>query len=601
MISASNLSAQVGEHEGCVFVDFEDILGSSPTDGMTIADQFYDKYGVRFRLEDGSSPVLARVGPPATAFSSAWGSDTPAPSEDIGQYFITDNGTLQGLQAIPLIVTFDFPLDSLGGCILDLDFGEEFRIDALDENGDILERYVFRAGDPNTGDGIATCFGYNMEGCEGSIYGLRFSGTRTTPGGFGLGMDNFSFCFTGIDIINNIDVDVTQLSCDETAIELTNKGSDNYMYSLDDITYVDSSSFVIDGPGIYTIYVVNEDGCKADFDVNVENRGPLMLEVQGLGHTTCGETNGTLDISSNASSATYYLEGYPPQENGLFSNLPAGTYQLIIEDEIGCRDTTSITIDPSSDIELQILSQIDENCLLGNGSITVEGSSGSSDPLSYGLSLTDLQSSGTFEQLSAGNYQVFATDGAGCTKSIDVTLQNGGNIILNYLTTTPIDCDTDGGTLTISASGGIGELTYSIGGVATNDPQIIGLPQGNQELIVTDEEGCELIEPFDIGGPQCPIMLPNIIDATSNDIQQYFLLKTNPRYDVEVINYMIFDRWGNLVHKSGGWTIHEGKDWWWDGTFAGKPVEPGVYAYKIDVRHANGQGETLTGDLTVIR
>jgi hypothetical protein len=52
----------------CTPIDFETVPGSTPTEGLLIADQFKSSQGVEFRLETGGSPRLAAVGRPATAF-----------------------------------------------------------------------------------------------------------------------------------------------------------------------------------------------------------------------------------------------------------------------------------------------------------------------------------------------------------------------------------------------------------------------------------------------------------------------------------------------------------------------------------------------------
>lgn len=62
-----------------------------------------------------------------------YGSDTPAPNQNIGTFFITDDGKLLGLGSIPLIVRFNNPVDSVSAIILDMDFDETFTVEARDE------------------------------------------------------------------------------------------------------------------------------------------------------------------------------------------------------------------------------------------------------------------------------------------------------------------------------------------------------------------------------------------------------------------------------------------------------------------------------------
>jgi Thrombospondin type 3 repeat len=172
----------------CQLVDFECIpLQGPPTDGQVISDQYESTLGFTFSLENGESPHIAAVGAPATAFEP---NDTPVDAEAIGSFFLTDDGVLQGLEAVPLIVTYSTPTAEAGGVVLDMDFDEQFTIEARDASGAVLESIVIHAGDPMTGDGVATP--WTISRASADIHSIRFMGTRMASGLFGLGFDNFS-------------------------------------------------------------------------------------------------------------------------------------------------------------------------------------------------------------------------------------------------------------------------------------------------------------------------------------------------------------------------------------------------------------------------
>ena len=178
-------------------IDFETIPGGTPSEGLVISNQFQATEGVIFRLEDGTSPVLAEVGSPLTAFTGPpnnTGNDTPASGQNIGRFFLTDDGVLSSSLVSPaLIVTYDIPTAAASGVILDIDFNETFLIEAKDINGSVLETITITAGDPNTGDGIATFWSFDRT--LNDIVSIRFKGSRTQAGGFGLGFDNFNARF----------------------------------------------------------------------------------------------------------------------------------------------------------------------------------------------------------------------------------------------------------------------------------------------------------------------------------------------------------------------------------------------------------------------
>ncbi|NNE16452.1 MAG: hypothetical protein HKN51_15835, partial [Saprospiraceae bacterium] len=262
------LNAQV--ENGCISIDFESFPNQTPTAGLVLSDQYKDAFGLSFSLETGGFPVLADVGGAAAeAFGSAWGNDTPRPSVDIGKFFLTDDGQLSGLTSPAIILDFEVPIDSFAGCILDMDFEEFFIIQALDEFGTVILEERIDAGDPGTGDGQLTCWGFNLPGCEGSIYSIKYAGFRpeTSPGAFGLGMDYFSFCYSGLQI----DTETTPVTCDELgSINIFSTTDELYEYSLDGSNYSLNGSFDQLDEGVQTIYVKDSEDCTTTVDVNVE-------------------------------------------------------------------------------------------------------------------------------------------------------------------------------------------------------------------------------------------------------------------------------------------------------------------------------------------
>ena len=262
------LNAQV--ENGCISIDFETVPDGTPVSGVELSDQYKDEFGLSFRLEGGGFPVLADVGgDPAEAFGSQWGNDTPAPGVDIGQFFLTDDGQLAGLTSPPIILDFEIPIDSFAGCILDMDFQEFFIIQALDQSGNIILEERFDAGDPDTGDGQLTCWGFNLPGCEGSIYSIRYAGFRpdSSPGAFGLGMDFFSFCYSGLQI----DTETTPVTCNELgSINIFSTTGEIYEYSLDGTLFSLNGFFDQLDQGVQTIYVRDNENCVTTVDVIVE-------------------------------------------------------------------------------------------------------------------------------------------------------------------------------------------------------------------------------------------------------------------------------------------------------------------------------------------
>ncbi len=74
--------------------------------------------------------------------------------------------------------------------IYDIDFDEQFVVQAFSETDSILAEITISAGDEGTGDALATPWGFKRDSAD--VFSIKFIGTRTASGAFGLGFDNFT-------------------------------------------------------------------------------------------------------------------------------------------------------------------------------------------------------------------------------------------------------------------------------------------------------------------------------------------------------------------------------------------------------------------------
>lgn len=109
-------------------------------------------------------------------------------------------------------------------------------------------------------------------------------------------------------------------------------------------------------------------------------------------------------------------------------------------------------------------------------------------------------------------------------------------------------------------------------------------------LQVTAANGCmasltQLIEIFQ------DITVPNIITPNDDGTNDFFLIKTA---GIKSYNLVIVNRWGNTVFTSSDPTVI------WDGKSDGKPVDEGVYFYKLKASSATKE-YNYQGNVTVVR
>lgn len=152
-----------------------------------------------------------------------------------------------------------------------------------------------------------------------------------------------------------------------------------------------------------------------------------------------------------------------------------------------------VTFSPAINISGVVSTNV--SCFGGNdGTITVTASGGTP---SFEYSIDNgatFQTSNVFSGLTSGAYNVFVKDALGCTQSFA-----GNPVLINQptqltATSSVQDASCNGvfdGSITLSASGGSPNYTYSLnGGPSFTNPTIGGLGAGVYTVIVSDSKGC---------------------------------------------------------------------------------------------------------------
>ncbi len=167
-------------------IDFETFPdGTIPSDGQTISNQYEAAFGITFSLEDGTSPVIANVGSPLTAFQGFGGHDTPRPDINAGQTFLTDDGNL-GPAPPPLVIDYSTPVRQASGIIIDIDFAEEWTVEAYDAKDVLINSIVLGA----IGNGTGSPWVFDL--AKPTIQRIRIRYTGGGGNSIGLAFDNFS-------------------------------------------------------------------------------------------------------------------------------------------------------------------------------------------------------------------------------------------------------------------------------------------------------------------------------------------------------------------------------------------------------------------------
>jgi len=62
----------------------------------------------------------------------------------------------------------------------------------------------------------------------------------------------------------------------------------------------------------------------------------------------------------------------------------------------------------------------------------------------------------------------------------------------------------------------------------------------------------------------------------------------------------IYDRWGEMMFENTNFSTDDPTQGW-DGTFRGRRMNPGVFAYAIEVEFIDGATIKYNGDISLVR
>jgi gliding motility-associated-like protein/uncharacterized repeat protein (TIGR01451 family) len=301
-------------------------------------------------------------------------------------------------------------------------------------------------------------------------------------------------------------------------------GSGNLEYSINGNTWQSSNVFNGVSAGTYTITVRNQgDNCSVIYP-NVTLTSPVAPTITSAIATPtsdCNGTDGKITIFANGQGILEYsIDGINWFATNTISYLPAGTYtprvRIVGTNCITTGTTTTIT-QPTTNLNLVSATTINPTaCGSNNGTITITATGGTT-PLQYSIDGINWQLSNTFNNLPAGTYFAYVRNANGsCATPYNqnpLILSPGASaaVIASVAHTNITDCNKNDGTITITATGGVAPLQYSIDGGATwqNTNVFSNLGAGSYEVVVRNADATCVVQhiPVVIVAPTSPTLM----------------------------------------------------------------------------------------------
>jgi len=294
--------------------------------------------------------------------------------------------------------------------------------------------------------------------------------------------------------------------CASQSVTLTATGGTSYQWFRNGslLTNATAATYQATLPGIYSVLIFSGN-CNgpASNTATVSESTPLTFSLN-IAQPNCTQNSGSITVSNPfggiGNGYMYSIDGGVNfQSSNVFTNVPIGTFQVVMKDAAGCQsNSTQVVISQSTSTVQGSVTTTSITCTQTSATATVTASGGTA-PYQYSLNNGSFQSANTFTNLPAGNYKITVKDASGCIKDITFSIQAINSTLNAGVAITNPTCHQQNGSVEVTASGGSPGYTYSLNnGTFQASNSFSNIPIGSHKVKVRDQAGCLFEVTFEI-------------------------------------------------------------------------------------------------------
>lgn len=368
---------------------------------------------------------------------------------------------------------------------------------------------------------VQTCLGYSQENITMMVtggkepyyysldYGQNYASLRNfhlEPGNYTVLVKDSNNCPASNPVFMDVQptrfltatATVTEgVNCgDKDSVTITATGGQGpYTYSYDGIHYLNSNIINLK-TGTSILYVKDQNNCITNTTVTVNNYKYDFNSTVVIKQISCLDKKGSITVQGIGGTLPYQysLNGQSYTASNVFNNLDPGIYNISTRDASGCVTSVYCVINSFEPLVVDA-SHINVSCFGDNNGAIMVNAKGGSGAYTYSVSKNNIQiisntTNNVFNNLSAGSYTITITDpNTACIALMEVyILEPSTPLVANFTI--------ENQTLTINATGGSGEIRYSLSpnlDKFSTENVFQNLVPGSYTVIIQDSNGCYVI------------------------------------------------------------------------------------------------------------
>ena len=261
------------------------------------------------------------------------------------------------------------------------------------------------------------------------------------------------------------------------------------------------------GANTYKVTVTDAiTGCTAVDSITVNQPAPISASFL-TSPASCSPGNDGDAVATVTGGTPPYSYQWPVSGTSVgnsVSGLAAGNYNLTVTDSRGCSEIEPFTIGSSAPFSVSFTNIVEPSCFgdsTGQFNTSVVGAGGA---LTYAWTPSSLPNQANQVGLPAGTYTVTITDqGDGCTETATIAINQPTSIAVTAAITRESCLPGTDGEIDLTVTGGTAAGAYSYNWSANASNQTsqdqTGLTAGIYEVTITDDNGCSVLDTFNVG------------------------------------------------------------------------------------------------------
>jgi hypothetical protein len=324
-----------------------------------------------------------------------------------------------------------------------------------------------------------------------------------------------------LTIASVVKTDISGFGRSDGSIVLTAEGGtpkDDNTYTIE---WRNTNNQLISTPsnlsvGTYAVTITDKNGCAVSDTYTLTQPEQLTGTLEETHFVSCFESvDGQLIAhvqggvkNPNVSELPYKYTWYSGDGRSLpvltaiydsiLSNIPAGNYQVIIEDY--SRITNSIILNYTlmqPELLTATATQAEVYCG-GTTTISVEVQGGT---LPYRYEWATGNRTSAVQNVGAGIYPVRVVDARGCETTVSAVVTTPSDLQVSGVTHHPICYEASNGGIELQVSGGVAPYSY-LWNTGKTSQNLENVPAGNYFVTVTDVHDCSLFQSFVLTDPE---------------------------------------------------------------------------------------------------